>query len=67
MCSFGYEDCLRKSVELFDEWMDSAATNFEYNPIDPSIRATVYCKVKHTIFYAPMMGGQTGVGFEMVV
>ena len=51
MCSFGYDDCVLKSVELFDEWMDSAVTNFEYNPIDPSIRATVYCKVNCDLFF----------------
>ena len=42
MCELDYEDCQRQSVEIFGQWMNSLDS---YNPIDPALRTTVYCKV----------------------
>ena len=47
MCDFDYEDCQRQSVELFGEWMNSLDS---YNPIDPALRTTVYCKVNFPFY-----------------
>ena len=44
MCNLGYEDCQKQSVDLFQQWMDVLNSDL-FNPIDPGIRSTVYCKV----------------------
>ncbi|KAK2139970.1 hypothetical protein LSH36_1529g00014 [Paralvinella palmiformis] len=39
-CSYGYEDCLMKAADQFNNWMDQYNST---NPIDPNVRAVTYC------------------------
>ena len=43
LCKLGYDECLKRSKDMFKQWMDSEFPD-AFNPIDVTIRGTVYCE-----------------------
>ena len=43
LCKLGYDECLKRSKNMFKQWMDSEFPD-AFNPIDVTIRGTVYCE-----------------------
>ncbi len=43
MCTIGYDDCNRESLDQFKKWMQSSNPD-KVNPIDPAVRSTIYCE-----------------------